>query len=121
MQPSPKAEASADQPHTANEKLFDPYEQAITRLTLLRANKKLSSDESDLITHAEGFEDVLRAVQDAQIRHVQERKAVDRFLSVISGAVLLRLERFSKAIDMMVQSTKVAALLWGSMRFIMTV
>jgi hypothetical protein len=121
MHPSPAVGAAAEETLTVDKKSFDPYEQAITRLALLRENKKLSATEAALITEAKGFEDVLRAVQDAQIRHVQEREAVNKFLFATSGAVLVRLDRFSKAIDMMVQSTKIAALLWGSMRFIITV
>jgi hypothetical protein len=70
---------------------------------------------------ATSFDDVLQEAQSSQLKNELERKAVDRFVSRISKTVLLRLEKFDKAIDVIVQSTKIAALLWGSMRFMLTV
>lgn len=100
---------------------FDPYKAAIARLTALKAKNKLSEADVNLITRASSVEDVLQEVQTAQLRNESERKAIDRFVIRISKPLVLRLERFGKALDIMTQSTKTAALLWGSLRFMIAV
>jgi hypothetical protein len=100
---------------------FDPYGKAIDRLTSLKLKKRISAAEFDLITSASSFHDVLHEVQSSKLKSEMERNAVDRFVSRVSSALLLRLDRFAMAMDLLAQSNSIATLLWGSMRFILVV
>lgn len=90
---------------------FNVYAEAVEHLSTLRTKNKLSNAEFDLLTTATGFDDVVQLVLSTQLRTAQERDAVHQFIGRTTKAVVMRLERFTKAIDMMVQSTKVAGII----------
>jgi hypothetical protein len=100
---------------------FNVYAEAVEHLSTLRTKNKLSNAEFDLLTTATGFDDVVQLVLSTQLRTAQERDAVGRFIERTTKAVVMRLERFTKAIDMMVQSTKVAGIIWGAFKFLLLV
>jgi len=100
---------------------FDPYKHAIQQLEALQAEKKLSIDELQLIQSTPSFDLVVEAVRAAQVKSESERHAVEKFLSSTTHEVLLRLERFAGAINVMAQASEVAALVWGSLRFLVIV
>jgi hypothetical protein len=100
---------------------FSPYKQAIAQLEALRAKKRVPDDALDLIKCGSSFSDVLEAVRTTKVKTEAERSAVHKFLASISEQVILRLDRFGRAIDVLAQCSDVAALVWGSLRFVVVV
>jgi hypothetical protein len=107
--------------------LEDIYEDAICRLGALRDAGHLSPADYELLLKTEKPDDVLDTLQEAIQKNAALRADTKQRARSVLEPLLLRLERFSSAIDMLAQSSPQAmclnlvGLIWGSMRLLLVV
>ena len=103
------------------------YEGAISQLRAFKDAGYLSPAEYEWLLKTEKPQDVLDTLQEAIQKNVALRADTKRRARSVLEPLLLRLERFSSAIDMLAQSSPQAiglnpvGLIWGSVRFLLVV
>ena len=103
------------------------YEDAISQLRAFKDAGYLSPTEYESLLKAEKPEDILDTLQEAIEKNVSLHADTKRRAQSVLEPLLLRLERFSSAIDMLAQSSPQAmglnlvGLIWGSVRFLLVV
>ena len=107
--------------------LEDIYEDAISQLRAFKDAGHLSPAEYELLLKTEKPEDILDTLQEAIEKNVTLHADTKRRARSVLEPLLLRLERFSSAIDILAQSSLQAmglnpvGLIWGSVRFLLVV
>lgn len=107
--------------------LEDIYEDAISQLRAFMDAGHLSPADYELLLKTEKPEDVLDTLQEVIEKNATLHADTKRRARNVLEPLLLRLERFSSAIDMLAQSSPQAmglnlvGLIWSSVRFLLVV
>jgi hypothetical protein len=107
--------------------LEDIYKDAISQLRAFKDAGHLSPADHESLLKTEKPEDILDTLQEAIERNVTLHTDTKRRAQSVLEPLLLRLERFGSAIDILAQSSPQAmglnlvGLIWGSVRFLLVV
>lgn len=107
--------------------LQDGYKDALEQCRLMVTSGHLSTQEYEALATATTAEDVIRAFQSALESNKHSRKTSNFQVRRIFEPLMLRLERFTTAFDMLVQASpqvfgfNPAGIVWGSLKITLTV
>jgi hypothetical protein len=107
--------------------LADIYQDAIRQLQGLKDAGSLSAADYETLTETKEPKDILDTLQYAIEKNATSHADVKRRAQKVVEPLLLRLERFGSAIDVLAQSAPQAVglnlvgLIWGSVRFLLVV
>ncbi|KAI5846544.1 hypothetical protein DFP73DRAFT_494697, partial [Morchella snyderi] len=102
--------------------LSDAYKDALKTYEDLNKKRKLKDEDLALLKKNAGIGDVLQAIKDAKVKNESGRSAATNLIHKITPAYIERLDRFSKVVEIAIQShPEIAALVWSGVKFVIII
>ncbi|KAH8152885.1 uncharacterized protein LAJ45_03111 [Morchella importuna] len=102
--------------------LSDAYKNALETYEGLNRKRKLKDEELALLKKNASIGDVLQAIKDAKVKNESGRSTATNLIHKITPAYIEKLDRFSKVIEIAIQShPEIAALAWSGVKFVILI